>query len=270
MKRTILITGSTDGIGLVAATQLAEMGHTVLLHGRSPAKLARVQQALPTAAGFVADLSRFEDIDAFAAAVRADVGRLDVLINNAGVFKGAGRAENGLDLRFMVNTIAPYLLTRRLLPMLDRAGRIINVSSAAQAPVDLRALTGQVSLSTNAGYAQSKLALNMWSADLARRLGERGPVVIAVNPGSMLGTKMVKQAFGVSGADINIGGDILVRTGLSDEFAGASGRYFDNDRGQLAAAHPDMDNTDRAATLTRAIDAILKQAGISDLPPIQP
>ena len=91
-----------------------------------------------------------------------------------------------------MNTIAPFLLTRRLLPLLGASGRVINLSSAAQAAVNLRALVGEVQLSDNAAYAQSKLALTMWSRALALSLGRSGPSVVAVNPGSMLGTKMVK------------------------------------------------------------------------------
>lgn len=260
MMKTILITGSTDGIGLEAAKRLIEQGHTVLLHGRNPAKMARIQETLPETPGFVADLSRFADIEALAQAIHARGDGLDVVIHNAGVYRSAKTTEDGLDMRFMVNTIAPYLLTRRLLPLLGKTGRIINVSSAAQAAVDLRALAGEVRLSDHAAYAQSKHALNIWTRDLAARTSESGPVLVAVNPGSMLGTKMVKQAFGVSGADIGIGADILIRAALSDEFAGASGRYFDNDSGRFTPARP---HTAADTRLVHAIHDVLERAGVS-------
>ena len=139
-------------------------------------------------------------------------GELDVLINNAGVFRTSEtRTLDGLDLRFAVNTIAPYLLTKRLLPLFGPSARVINLSSAAQSPVDPKALAGQGRLPDMETYAQSKLALTMWSRSMALSLGDHGPVIFAVNPGSMLGTKMVKQGFGVAGNDIRKGADILVR-----------------------------------------------------------
>ena len=87
-----------------------------------------------------------------------------------------------------------------------------------------------------AAYAQSKLAITIWSAELAREMPD-GPVFVAVNPGSLLATKMVKEGFGIDGKDLNIGADILVTASLSDAFATASGQYFDNDSGVFAAPH---------------------------------
>ncbi len=185
---------------------------------------------------YVADLSDMAEVKALAKAVSEKYEALDVLINNAGVFRTPEPVlENGLDVRFAVNTIAPYLLTQRLLPMLETSGRVVNLSSAAQSPVDPEALVGRVKLPDGTAYAQSKLALTMWSFELARKLGKKGPAIIAVNPKSMLGSKMVKEAYGVAGGDLRIGADILCRAALSDEFAAASGQYFNNDIGQFAS-----------------------------------
>ncbi len=106
-------------------------------------------------------------------------------------------------------------------------------------------------------YAQSKLALTMWSRSLALSLKDSGPIIIAINPGSMLGTKMVKQAFGVSGGDIRIGAEILTRAALTDEFKTASGKYFDNDSGQFASPHPDALDTRKCQEIVRVIETIL-------------
>lgn len=104
-----------------------------------------------------------------------------MLIKNTGVF---GTSEtgtsDGLDVRFAVNAIAPWLLTERLLPLMAPGGRVINLSSAAQAPVDADALTGPPHLSDRAAYAQSKLALTMWSRQPALELGEGGPACASV------------------------------------------------------------------------------------------
>ena len=264
MAKTILITGSTDGIGLATARKLVALGHRVLLHGRNPAKLEHARQALSAqpgggVEGFVADLSRLADVVSLAHAVSASHTQLDVLINNAGVFKTAETTTpDGLDVRFAVNTLAPYLLTHKLLPLLGPSARVINLSSAAQSPVDLEALAGRIRLADDyAAYAQSKLALTMWSRHLALSLKDSGPAMIAVNPGSLLGTKMVTEGFGVAGADIGIGADILVRAALSDEFGAATGLYFDNDSGRFASPHPDALDAHKTQEVVGAIEAIL-------------
>lgn len=236
---------------------LAGTGHTVLVHGRSAAKVEAVSSEL-NCEGFVADLSDLKDVEALAAAVAEKHASLDVLINNAGVLKVADPIlGNGQDVRFVVNTIAPYLLTRNLLPMLGKGGRVINLSSAAQAPVDLDALAGKRRLGDMPAYAQSKLAITMWSMEMAEELGESGPAVIAVNPGSLLASKMVKEGFGVAGSPLSIGADILCRAALSDEFADASGKYYDNDAKRFADPHPDALNPVVRKDVMRAIDSAL-------------
>jgi len=266
MSKSILITGSTDGIGLETAKMLVQAGHALLLHGRNPAKLEEAERTLSalSEAGrvecHVADLSRMADVEALAKAVAERHADLDVLINNAGVFNVPETiTQDGLDVRFAVNTIAPYLLTQRLLPLLGASGRVVNVSSAAQAPVDPDALAGRGRLSDMAAYAQSKLALTMWSRALALSLGDDGPAIIAVNPGSMLGSKMVKQAFGVAGGDIRVGAEILTRAALADEFQAASGQYFDNDSGRFAAPHPDALDAQKSDAIVRVIEAVLAE-----------
>lgn len=269
VKKTILITGSTDGIGFEAARKLVGLGHRVLLHGRNEQKLAKAAQALSEELGqgpmetYLADLSSMSEVEALAREVASKHDQLDVLINNAGVLKTReATTPDGLDVRFVVNTIAPYLLTRRLLPLLGSAGRVINLSSAAQAPVSLAALAGQIPrLGDNAAYAQSKLALTMWSGNLARSLEKGGPVIVSVNPGSLLATKMVNEAYGVAGADIGIGANILVRAALDDEFAAATGRYFDNDSGDFALPHPYALNGQKSADLVRVLDELLIDMG---------
>ena len=266
MQKTILVTGSTDGIGLETAKMLVSMGNHVLLHGRNPAKLEHTEKALSSlqssgsVQSYVADLSRMSDVEALAKAVAEKHDTLDVLINNAGVYSATDPVtQDGLDVRFVVNTIAPYLLTIRLLPLLGMSGRVVNVSSAAQSPVNPNALAGQGRLSNGAAYAQSKLALTMWSRNMALSLKDKGPAIIAVNPKSLLGSKMVKQAFGVDGADISIGADILTRAALSDEFANASGKYFDNDIGQFASPHPDALDPQKSKRIVQTIEEVLAE-----------
>ncbi|EKU99884.1 short-chain dehydrogenase of unknown substrate specificity [Leptolyngbya sp. PCC 7375] len=271
MTKTILVTGSTDGIGLETARMLVSLGHNVLLHGRNRAKLEKLVEILATDKGpvesYVADFSRMADVEALAEAVTERHTRLDVLINNAGVYSASNPVtQDGLDVRFVVNAIAPYLLTQRLMPLMGASGRVVNVSSAAQSPVEPNALTGQIKLTEDfSAYAQSKLAITMWSRVLASK--ENSPIIIVVNPGSMLGSKMVKQAFGVAGGDIRIGAEILTRAALADEFSAASGQYFDNDSGQFASPHPDALNPQKTEEIVRIIETVLAAITQSDEKP---
>jgi len=265
MQKTILLTGATDGIGLETARMLVAGGHHVLLHGRNREKLETIARSLSEVPGggqvesYVADLSDMADVEALAKAVIEKHDRLDVLINNAGIFKTPDPiTADGLDVRFVVNTIAPYLLTQKLLPLLRPSGRVINLSSAAQAPVDVEALAGQVRLADDfSAYAQSKLAITMWSRTMAHSLGDEGPAVIAVNPGSLLGTKMVKEAFGAGQRDIRVGAEILVRAALGEEFEAATGQYFDNDSGRFASPHADALEAQKSEAVVSAIEAVL-------------
>ena len=265
MQKTILITGATDGIGLETAKALTQQGHHVLIHGRNPAKVHKVVTALSRLSknaiieSYIADLSTLSEVEALATQIKSNHKRLDILINNAGVYKVSEvTTSDNLDVRFVVNTIAPYLLTQELLPLLDATGRIVNLSSAAQSTVDLEAL-----ISPNAGeldgpiYAQSKLALTMWSINLAHQLGSNGPSILPVNPASFLGSKLVKDAYGLDGNDLGIGADILCRAALSDEFANASGKYFDNDSGLFKDPHTDALNPAKNRKLVEVLDQLL-------------
>nr|WP_067294322.1 SDR family NAD(P)-dependent oxidoreductase [Marinobacterium profundum] len=264
MQKTILVTGSTDGIGLETAKMLVSQGHHVLVHGRNQAKLETTLQTLSALTdnaqidGYLADFSTMAEVEALAKAIAAKHETLDVLINNAGILRAPETTTaDKLDIRFAVNTLAPYLLTQRLLPLIKTSGRVINLSSAAQSPVDLEALAGRRPLAEMAAYSQSKLALTIWSRHLALALKAEGPAIIAVNPGSLLASKMVKEGFGIAGNDIRIGADILIRASLSDEFEEASGQYFDNDSKSFASPHPDALNAEKSAELVRVIEKLL-------------
>lgn len=265
MKKTILITGSTDGIGLETAKALVTQGHHVIIHGRNPEKLEAAEKTLSALTthgeieSYLADLSSITETESFASTIIEKHDTLDVLINNAGVYKTpCPITVDKLDARFAVNTIAPYLLTKRLLPLLSKAARVINLSSAAQSTVDSLALAGikRISDDFNA-YAQSKLALTMWSHSMALSLKDKGPVFLAVNPGSLLATKMVKEGFGLAGNDITVGSKILVRLALDEEFTTASGQYFDNDVRDFSDPHPEALDPVKTAEVIRAIESLL-------------
>ncbi len=268
MKKSILITGSTDGIGKLAAVKLAKDGHKVYLHGRNPKKLDKLVSTLKQESGneqvrgFVADFSDLEAVKNMADKILTEISTLDVLINNAGVFKSpVDLTKEGLDIRFVVNYLAPYVLTQALLPVLEKASapRIINLSSAAQAPVSLEALAGEKQLSFRESYAQSKLALTMWSFHLAQ--AHPHMTVIPVNPGSLLNTNMVREGFGTFWSSADKGGNILYDLAVSAEYEGQSGKYFDNDKGQekgaFGEAHADAYNASTIEQLIKATEILI-------------
>lgn len=244
MSKLILITGATDGIGLRTAEKLVKAGHRLVIHGRNENKLNSVEKSLNALGGFavqsfVADLSNFQSVENLAQEVAGKYSSLDVIINNAGVYKTPTPiTADGLDARFVVNTIAPYLLTLRLLPLLNHQARVVNLSSAAQAAVDFDAFVGdrEISDSFNA-YAQSKLAIVMWTRYLSRALGLEAPLFVALNPGSLLASKMVQEGFGVQGNDLSVGADIIIQASLSERFTRHNGKYFDNDVEGFADPH---------------------------------
>ncbi len=246
MKRTIFITGSTDGIGKLAAIKLAKEGHEVYIHGRNSDKvtavITEIKKEVTNAEvkGFTADLSDLKAVKQLAQDVKETLPKLDVLINNAGVYKSSvAHNQDGLDMRMVVNYLAPYVLTNELMPWLRKgtAPRIINLSSAAQSPVSHKLLMGKEHSSDREAYAQSKLALTMWSFDLAQALQD--VQVIAVNPGSLLNTNMVKEAFGNHWSPADKGANILYDLAVLADYEGVTGKYFDNDQGVFGKAHPD-------------------------------
>jgi len=264
MSKTILLTGATDGIGLVTAKSLAAEGHKLLIHGRSEAKLSAAAAEIGEAEAYLADMSKMGEVEAMASAILAKHERLDVLINNAGVFRTpVTRTAEDLDTRFYVNTFAPYVLTKRLLPIMSPEGRVVNLSSAAQARVDVSAMAGKAPIDDMGAYSQSKLALNIWTRAMAASLPQ-GPVIVAVNPGSLLASKMVKEGFGVAGNDLQIGADILIRAALDPSFEGVSGAYFDNDTGRFSDPNPAALDAGHAKEVMETIERVIASLNQSD------
>ena len=257
MAKTVLITGATDGIGFEAAKDFAAKGHKVLLHGRSAEKMtAALGQVGAEAEGYLADLSSLDATRVMAGEIASQHNRLDVLINNAGVLKTSQPVVEGMDVRLIVNTLAPYVLAQALLPIMPREGRILNLSSAAQVRMDVSALTSGRTMDDMAAYSQSKLGITIWSQEMAKALPD-GPAVIAVNPGSLLATNMVRQGFGIAGNDISIGSGILVELALGEGYDAHSGQYWDNAAGRFgppnAAAKDPGHVTDVMAAIQRLV-----------------
>ncbi len=264
MSKTILITGATDGIGLETAKMLAEKGENLIIHGRNKEKLNNVKDILEKInssieiKSILADLSDLSQVKEMGEKILKDDNKIDVLINNAGILVvKETKTKDGLETRFAVNTIAPYYLTKLLLPIIKEDGRIINLSSAAQMPVDFEAVKQWKHMSHDEAYAQSKLGIIMWSMELAEEY-KNGPSILAVNPKSFLGSKMVKEAYKTEGHDVRIGADLLVRMSISKEFEGISGKYYDNDFGHFDNPHPYALDKYNREELVKIMDNIIK------------
>jgi NAD(P)-dependent dehydrogenase (short-subunit alcohol dehydrogenase family) len=196
--QVILVTGATDGLGRALAAELLQAGATVLVHGRDPGRLADTIGSLgggPRVRPYLADLSSLAQVEELAAQVIAAEPALDVLVNNAGI-GGAGPREesaDGYELRFAVNYLAGFALTRRLLPLLTASApaRIVNVSSAGQQAIDFGDTMLTTGYSPIRAYCQSKLAQIMFTMDLAPRLAGAGVMVNALHPATYMPTKMV-------------------------------------------------------------------------------
>ncbi len=256
ISKKVLITGATDGIGLETARRLKSLGHEIIVHGRNLEKLKKVAEELKVKS-FQADFSKIDEVRMMADSILKEYEEIDVLINNAGVLKTPSpKTHDGYDIRYMVNTFAPYLLTKKLLPVLKK-GRVVNLSSAAQSSVDFDAMLGKVEMSDFEAYAQSKLAITMWTRHMGNSFSDNGPVFIAVNPGSFLGTKMVKEGFNTSGNDINIGVDILTSLALDSEHQVNSGKYYDNDNGKYSAPQTDGLDDAKASEMVGLIESII-------------
>lgn len=264
MSKVILITGSTDGIGKLAAMKLAKDGHTVYVHGRNADKLKTVIEEIKTSAqnekiiGLAADFSDLDAVATLSGVLTDQIDHLDVLVNNAGIFKSpTALAKNGLDIRIVVNYLAAYQLTRALLPLLKKSTepRIINLSSAAQERVLNAVLSGQEQVTDYAAYAQSKLAVLIWSFYLAKQ--EPAVSTIALNPGSLLNTNMVREAFGRHWSSADKGANIIYDLSVTDKGSNASGLYFDNDQEAFAQAHPDAYDDTLIADLIAQTERLL-------------
>jgi NAD(P)-dependent dehydrogenase (short-subunit alcohol dehydrogenase family) len=224
-QQTILITGSTDGLGRRVADDLAGEGARVLVHGRSPERVERTVEEVGAAAGYVADFSSLDQVKRLAEEVRSAEDRLDVLVNNAGLVSPERReSEDGYELGFAVNYLAGFALTGLLLPLID--GRIVNVASIGQYPIDFDDVMLEHGYEGYRSYAQSKLAQVMFTFELAERLGD-GVAVNALHPATLMDTKMVRESFGRTRDSVEDGARSVERLVADPELDGVSGRYFD-------------------------------------------
>ena len=247
-QRTIVITGATDGLGKGLATELAPTGAHLILHGRDPEKgEALLQELEPTATGKVEFmLAHFRSLDEVRdlADSLLEEDRIDVLVNNAGIGTAGPREESddGYELTFQVNYLAPFLLTTRLLHLIQGSApaRIVNISSAGQAPIDFDDVMLEDSYSGVQAYCQSKLALVMFTFDLAEELEGSGVTANCLHPGTYMPTNMVRRAGVEPVTPLEDGIAATMRLITSPEVDGVNGHYFDGT--SESAPHPQAED----------------------------
>jgi NAD(P)-dependent dehydrogenase (short-subunit alcohol dehydrogenase family) len=262
-EQVILVTGATDGLGRGVATALADAGATLLLHGRSPERLDAVVEEIGAATQhanlrpYRADLASLDEVRRLGDEVVARESRLDALVNNAGIgttLPGDGERminADGYELRFAVNYLAGFLLTHRLAELLAASApaRIVNVSSAGQAPIDFDDVMLEHGYSGTRAYAQSKLAQVMFTIDLAEELRDRGVTVNCLHPATYMPTKMVLHARGEGVTPLEDGVRATVRLVASPELDRVTGRYFNGE--VESEPHPQAHDAAARAELRR-------------------
>jgi len=235
--KTTLITGATDGVGRVVATELGRQGWRVLAHGRDRERgetlVREIEQAGGKATFLAADLSSLAEVRQLAEAVSKTTDHLELLINNAGIgttghAPGRLTSKDGHELRFAVNYLSGFLLTHLLMPLLkaSKPARIVNVSSAGQQAIDFDDVMLTRHYSGAAAYCQSKLAQIMFTIDLAAELKGSGVIANALHPSTYMNTTMVKQAGVTPMSKVETGAEAILQLAVSPKLENRSGLYF--------------------------------------------
>jgi retinol dehydrogenase 12 len=241
-NKTCLITGATSGIGFQTALQLARLGAKVIITYRDPKKGVETQKKLDAETGtktdsFYCDLASFKSIRTFAEEFTAKYTRLDILINNAGIWETNRLLSNdGIELNFATNHLAPFLLTNLLLETIKKSApsRIINVSSGSHknATIDFEDLEMKTNFSSYKAYGQSKLANILFTKHLSEMLKFDNVTVNCLHPGvvstkifgnlAKIGVIMMKPIM----ITPEKGAKTSVYLTTSDEVSHTSGKYF--------------------------------------------
>jgi len=267
--KTILVTGSTDGVGRVVAERLAADGAHVLVHGRDRKRGESLVAAIEKsgkgkATLYIADFASLAEVRRFAETVRREHPRIDVLINNAGTgFVPTERTvtAEGNELRFAVNYLSGFLLTRLLLPTLlaSAPARIVNIASIGQSPIDFDDPMMEKSwLGGRVAYTQSKLAQVMFTLDLAEELAGKGVTVTSLHPATFMNTGMVLNAGLTPQSTVEQGAEAIVALAADPRHAAATGVFYNG----LNEARANEHAYDKAAR-ARLKDLSRKLTGVS-------
>jgi len=268
--KTVLITGSTEGVGRFVARRLGEAGARVLVHGRDAERgaqaVAEIEKAGGAATFLRADLASLADVRRLAAAVQDTTDRLQILINNAGIGTAGGVRQvsvDGFELRFAVNYLAGFMLTSLLLPLLRASApaRVVNVSSAGQQAIDFADVMLERGYSGARAYCQSKLAQVMFTFDLAEKLAGTDVIATCLHPATYMDTTMVRRAGVTPVSTVDQGADAILNLARSPSLEGRTGLYFNGLR--EARAHSQAYDADARLQLWALS---LKLTGLPDGP----
>jgi NAD(P)-dependent dehydrogenase (short-subunit alcohol dehydrogenase family) len=223
----------------MVATRLAtEHGYRVIAHGRDRARGQAVAETIARGGGdatfIAADFAVLAEVRKFAADVDAACPRIDLLINNAGIGSdgSAGQRQesrDGHELRFAVNYLAGFLLTRLLLDKIKASApaRIVNVSSLGQQEIAFDDVMLAHGYSGTRAYRQSKLAQILFTIDLAAELKDTGVSANCLHPATYMNTTMVRQSGVNPWSTVEQGADAVMNLALAPQFASESGLFFD-------------------------------------------
>jgi NAD(P)-dependent dehydrogenase (short-subunit alcohol dehydrogenase family) len=233
--KTVLITGSTDGVGRHVAARLAAAGAQVLIHGRDEARAKTLADEIRGQGHcetifYQADLSSLSGAGRLADAVIADHRRLDLFISNAGIGSRTLGTErrtsvDGHELRFAVNYLSGFLLAHLLLKA-SAPSRIVNVASLGQHPIDFDDVMITKGYNGARAYAQSKLAQIMFTIDLAAELKQSGVTVNSLHPATYMNTTMVREGGIAPISTVEQGGEAILHLAAGDDAADKTGLFF--------------------------------------------
>lgn len=241
--KTILITGSTDGIGKETAKELAEKGNRIIVHGRSQEKALEVKEKLnsinskPNHKIAIADLGSQQQVLDLTNYLKEEEDKIDVLINNAGIYQNSLEfSEDQLEKTIAVNYHSHFILTLVFIPLLEEANdpRVINLSSMVHSRnLDPAKIWNPITFNGSQAYSDSKLAMILFTFKLAKIIDKI--TVNCLHPG-VINTKLLRQGWGGGGSTVKKGAETPVYLALSDEVKGESGSYFVNKKKKRAAA----------------------------------
>jgi len=240
--KVCIVTGANSGIGKVTALELARQGATVVMICRNPEKSKPVQEEIKKLSGnpnvdlLLADLSSQKQVRRVAEEFKAKYPRLDVLVNNAGFVQPKKQlTEDGIEVQFATNHLAPFLLTNLLLDHLKKSApsRVVTVSSAGHmmGHMNFADLDSSKKFNQWRAYCNSKLANILFARELAKRLEGTKVTSNALHPGAVASNFMGSQPVWMSVAKVfmisnETGAKTSVYLASSPEVEGVTGQYF--------------------------------------------
>ena len=246
--KTVMVTGSTDGLGREVALRAARLGAHVIVHGRNQergkAVVAEIEKLGKGGAKFyAADFASLVEVRTLAQAIRRDYKRLDVLVNNAGIWiRDRQVSKDGHELHFAVNYLSGFLLTRELLPLITASApsRIVNVSSLSASPIDFSDVMLERPGRAGQGYGQSKLAQVFFTIDLAAELKDKNVIVTALHPATLMDTTLVREAGASARSTVDEGATAVMQQVTGNV---QSGQYYNG----LQQGRPHQQASDESA-----------------------